>query len=192
MRVRIAIGVLGLALVIWPASFFAVAAQDGVPTVAQALDEAFVTLKTTADRREAKHAEQRIINLWLESGSDTIDLLMDWTLSAVDEGDYALALDYLDRVTLLSPDYAEGWNKRATVFFLIDDYAKSIADIERVLALEPRHFGAMSGLGIILQEIGDESHAIEVFEQALGINPTLDEVREALAELRDESAGAEI
>ncbi len=168
------------------------AAQESQASVEQQIDEAFVTLQTSQNRQAAKIAERRIIALWLDSGSATIDLLMSWTLRAMDEEDYPLALDYLDRIITLKPDYAEGWNKRATVFFLVDEFAKSLADIEQVLALEPRHFGALSGLGMILSEIGEYQRAIGVFRQALAVDPLLDNVREALDKLLADNAGTNI
>jgi len=93
---------------------------------------------------------------------------------------------------LVKPDFAEAWNKRATVYFLIDDYAASIADIRQTLALEPRHFGALAGLGMIFQAMDRKNDAIQVFERALEINPQLDKVREALEELKKETAGDDI
>ncbi len=116
-------------------------------------------------------AEAAILKLWLESGSDTVDLLMERTLKAMDEKNYSLALDFLDRIVTLEPDYVEGWNKRATVFYLTDDYGKSVSDIERVLSIEPRHFGALAGLGTILRELGDDKRALEAYRQALALDP---------------------
>ena len=142
--------------------------------------------------REAKVAESSILGLWLESGSDTVDLLMDWAMKAIDAKNYALALDYLDRVVTMKPDYAEGWNKRATVYFLTDDYKKSIFDIERTLALEPRHFGALSGLGMIMRDIGQDKRAIDAFQRALAVDPYLDNVKKALDEIQTDDAGKEI
>src|SRR5690349_15748433 len=98
------------------------AAAPVLPSREDRLDSLFTTLKSTADKNAAKAAENDIITLWLESGSDTVDLMMSWTLAAIEEKDYGLALDYLDRMLVLRPDYAEGWNKRATVHFLKDDY----------------------------------------------------------------------
>ncbi len=166
--------------------------DSGDPSVREQLDEAFLTLKNEPNQRLAKNAERRIIRLWLESGSDTVDLLMSRALQAIDDEAYGMALDYLDRIILLAPDFAEGWNKRATVHFLTDDYGKAIADIHRVLILEPRHFGALSGLGMMLREIGDDGRAIEAFEAALAIDPLLDNVRDALQALRDETQGTDI
>jgi tetratricopeptide (TPR) repeat protein len=167
-------------------------ATPALPSRQERLEALFGTLKSTADEDAAKAAENDIITLWLESGSDTVDLMMSWTLSALEEKDYGLALDYLDRLLIMKPDYAEGWNKRATVHFLKDDYPKAIADIERALALEPRHFGALSGLGTIMRDIGDKDRALEAYKKALDIDPYLETVKEAVTELEGEMAGREI
>jgi tetratricopeptide (TPR) repeat protein len=159
------------------------------PDRATRLDRLFAALRDAKSEDAAKEAETDIIQLWLQSGSDTVDLLMTWTLQAIEEKDYSLALDFLDRITILKPDYAEGWNKRATVYFLLDDYEKSISDIGHTLALEPRHFGALSGLGTMMRELGDEKHAIAAYKQALAIDPYLDNVKKALGELEKKAAG---
>lgn len=162
------------------------------PTRESRLDSLFSTLQSTSDDRAAETAERDIIDIWLESGSDTVDLLMQWTLDAMDEKNYPLALDYLDRIVYMRPDYVEGWNKRATVHFLVDDYSKAIADIEQTLALEPRHFGALSGLGTILREIGDTDRAVVAFREALAVDPHLDNVKEVIEEIESEEGGEEI
>jgi len=159
------------------------------PTRAERIDALFETLRTTKDESEAKQAERTILSLWLESDSDTVDLLMDWALSAMQEKSYPRALDFLDRVIVMRPDYVEGWNKRATVYYLMEDYGQSIADIGRVLELEPRHFGALSGFGMVLQAIGDDERAIAAFRSALAVDPHLDTVRDALDELEAKNFG---
>ena len=156
------------------------------------LESLFDTLRSTNDEDTAKAAENDIIDIWLESGSDTVDLMMNWTLNAMERKNYPLALDYLDRIIAMQPGYAEGWNKRATVHFLVDDYSKAIADIEQTLALEPRHFGALSGLGTIMRDIGDTDRALVAFRHALEIDPYLESVKEALAEIEAEVSGEEI
>lgn len=163
--------------------------EDAAVSRETRLDQLFETL-AHGEADAAKQAERDIVATWMESGSDTIDLLMQWTLKAIEEENYPLALDYLDRITTLKPDYVEGWNKRATVHFLKEEYAKSVSDIERVLALEPRHFGAISGLGTIMREIGDERRAVEAYKRALDIDPYLDNVKDALDDLdADNSRG---
>lgn len=162
------------------------------PSRENRLDTLFATLQSTSDSRAAKAAESDIIEIWLDSGSDTVDLLMDWTLDAMEQKNYPLALDYLDRIVTMQPDYVEGWNKRATVHFLVDDYSKAIADIEQTLAIEPRHFGALSGLGTIMREIGDTDRAVIAFREALAVDPHLDSVKEALDEIEKEEGGQDI
>lgn len=162
------------------------------PSRESRLETLFATLQSTSDGQAAKSAESDIIEIWLESGSDTVDLLMDWTLDAMEQKNYPLALDYLDRIVAMQPDYVEGWNKRATVHFLVDDYSKAIADIEQTLALEPRHFGALSGLGTIMREIGDTDRAVIAFREALAVDPHLDSVKEALDKIEKEEGGEDI
>jgi len=153
------------------------------------LEQLFATLATTDDPRIAERTADRINAIWLESGSATIDLLMRWALRAIQDEDVLLALDFLDRVVLLDPTYVEGWNKRATVFFMADDYGKSLGDLERVLAIEPRHFGALSGLGTIMRSVGENERAIEAYRRALEIDPNLDAVRDALIAVEAEVDG---
>lgn len=158
---------------------------------ADRLDALFASLRDEVDSDAAGEIEDAILDAWLDSESDTVDLLMDWSLQAMERKQYARALDFLDRVVLMKPDYVEGWNKRATVYFLMDDYGKSIADIGRVLALEPRHFGALSGLGIMFRALGENERAKAAFTEALALDPHLENVREELESLEAETAGEE-
>jgi tetratricopeptide (TPR) repeat protein len=164
-------------------------AETAPKSRAERLDALFDTLAAVESPEAAKAAEREILRVWLQSGSDTVDLLMDWTMTAMDEEDYPLALDFLDRIITLEPGYVEGWNRRATIHFLNDDYAKSIADIEQVLAIEPRHFGALAGLGTILRELGDERLALDAYRQALALDPVMGEVQKAIDELEATSGG---
>jgi len=166
-----------------PAAPAGPAKPAATPSRAERLDRLFAQLKTAKDDAAARRAEDAIIAVWLQSGSDTVDLLMSWSVEAITAKKYAEALDILDRVVTLEPDYAEGWNKRATVYFLTDQYGRSISDIEHVLVLEPRHFGALVGLGSIFRELGDDSRAIDAFRQALAIDPHLVNARKALDRL---------
>jgi tetratricopeptide (TPR) repeat protein len=193
MRIRVA--VLATLIVFAGPGFAASEPESMAPQEAEPapksravqLDELFQKLKTEKDESAAKLAETSIIRLWLDSGSDTVDLLMTWSMQAMEAKDYSLALDYLDHITMMKPDFAEGWNKRATVYFLLEDYAKSIADIRRALSIEPRHFGALSGLGIIFADLGDNRRAIDAYERALALDPHLGNVRDALEKLQKET-----
>lgn len=161
------------------------------PTVhtAETLDTLFAKLKRARSKEEAKSINQAIQVRWLDSGSATIDLLMQRALKAMETKDYPLSLDILDAVVDLKPDYAEGWNKRATVHYLRQDFGRSIGDIEQALKLEPRHFGALSGLGSIFRQLGKDADALRVFEQALAIYPRLESIQKAYSDLIDELDG---
>ncbi len=156
------------------------------------LDTLFEALKIAPDEASAKAIEDRIWALWMVSGSDTCNLLMGRAKAAADGQDYTLAIKLLDAVIELKPDYVEGWNRRATVYYLQKDYARSLADIREVLAREPRHFGALSGLGAILQEIGDDKHALEAYRKALAIDPHLEHVGEVVKTLTEKVEGRPI
>jgi tetratricopeptide (TPR) repeat protein len=156
------------------------------------LDTLFEALKIAPDEASAKAIEDRIWARWMVSGSDTCNLLMGRARTAADGQDYGLAIKLLDAVIELKPDYVEGWNRRATVFYLQKDYAHSLADIREVLAREPRHFGALSGLGAILQELGDDKHALEAYRKALAIDPHLEHVDEVVKSLTEKVEGRSI
>ncbi len=197
MRIAVAVLAASLALVagppVWAAGEApAVAAAPAKPVVpvpsrAERLDTLFAKLKSAKNDATAKRAEDAIIAIWLQSGSDTVDLLMSWSVQAIADKDYPHALDILDRVVTLKPDYAEGWNKRATVYFLTDKYSQSISDIEHVLVLEPRHFGALVGLGSIFRTLGDDQRAIAAFKQALALDPYLTNARKVLDKLEKQT-----
>jgi tetratricopeptide (TPR) repeat protein len=153
---------------------------------AERLDALFADLKTAQNVEAGRAIERDIVHLWLESGDAEVDRLMGYAIAAMNIQAYTLALNYLDTVVLTKPDYAEGWNKRATVYFLVDRLQDSIADIQRTLALEPRHFGALAGLGMIMVKVGDKERAVEAFKAALAINPNLEDVRVELYLLEDQ------
>jgi tetratricopeptide (TPR) repeat protein len=144
------------------------------------LDELFAKLRDNATGPAGDRIETEILRRFGRSGSPTADLLMSWAVDAMGEKNYPLALDVLDQVIVVKPDFAEAWNKRATVHFLMDDYGDSLSDIRQTLALEPRHFGALAGFGMILQSMDKKEEAIRVYKRALEIDPRLDKVRESL------------
>jgi tetratricopeptide (TPR) repeat protein len=156
------------------------------------LDTLFEALKIAPDTESAKAIEERIWALWVVSGSDTCNLLMLRAKAAADEKEFDLAVKLLDAVIALKPDYVEAWNRRATVYFLMKDYGHSVADIREVLIREPRHFGALSGLGLILQEIGDDKHALEAYRRALAVDPHLEHVPDVVKTLSEKVDGRDI
>ncbi|MCH8952812.1 MAG: tetratricopeptide repeat protein [Proteobacteria bacterium] len=126
---------------------------------------------------------------WFESGSPAMDLLLARATRAMDNGRLELALRFLDDLVRLAPDFAEGWNKRATVYFMLGEYGRSVADIERTLALEPRHFGALSGLGMILERLGDKTGAMRSYRRGLEVHPNLPGAAEGVERLAPEVDG---
>ncbi|MGY8668096.1 tetratricopeptide repeat protein, partial [Bradyrhizobium sp. UFLA05-109] len=133
------------------------------------LDFLFGALKAAPDDISAKHVEARIWAIWLQTPSDTAALLMTRAKAAVDAQKVDVAIKLLDAVIKLRPDYVEAWNRRATLYYMQNDYGRSLADIREVLVREPRHFGALAGLGMIMQEIGDEKRALDAYRKALAI-----------------------
>jgi tetratricopeptide (TPR) repeat protein len=156
------------------------------------LDTLFGALKIAPDQASAKAIEGRIWAVWIASGSDTCNLLMSRVKDATDDKDYDLAIKLLDAIIALKPGYVEAWNRRATIYYLKQDYAHSIADIAEVLAREPRHFGALSGLGMMLQEIGDDKDALDAYRRALAIDPHLENVPDVVRTLTDKVEGRNI
>jgi tetratricopeptide (TPR) repeat protein len=156
------------------------------------LDFLFGALKAAPDEASAKHVEARIWALWMQTPSDTAALLMVRAKVAMDAQQIDVALKLLDAVVKLRPDYVEGWNRRATLYYLKNDYAHSLEDIEQVLVREPRHFGALAGLGMIMQDIGDEKRALDAFRKALAVNPHLEKVPELVKTLSEKVEGRDI
>jgi tetratricopeptide (TPR) repeat protein len=166
--------------------------KDGGLT-SQSMDQLFSTLAKPGDDATGKAVESELERRWRDSGSDTIELLMQWATEAIATKNFPRALDYLDAVTTMKPDYVEGWNRRATLFFLQDEYGKALSDLEKVLALEPRHYGALAGLGMILNEIDRKKEALLALKKAIAIDPYLDDqVRDAIKTLEPELDGREI
>ena len=156
------------------------------------LDFLFEALKAAPDADSAKLVEGRIWALWIASGSDTADLLMSRVKQATDAKDTKLAIRLLDAVIELRPDYVEAWNRRATIHFSNKDYGRSLADIRQVLAREPRHFGALTGLGVIMQEFNEDKFALEAFRKALAVNPHLSKVPDFVKTLTEKVEGRDI
>lgn len=156
------------------------------------LDFLFGALKAAPDQASAKHVEGRIWALWTQTSSDTTMLLMTRAKTAIEKKQVDVALKLLDKVVRLKPEYVEGWNRRATLYYLQNDYAKSLADIREVLKREPRHFGALAGLGMIMQEVGDDKRALDAFRKALEINPHLEKLPDMVKTLTEKVEGRPI
>lgn len=154
------------------------------------IDRLFAELKRESDADEAERISRRIWARWRDSGSATANLLMQWADKAVADKNNSLALDLLDQVVVLMPDFAEGWNRRATLHYAMGNHAKSMADINRVLSLEPRHFGAMAGMAAILDAAGNDALALRAWEQMLRVYPANHQAQDKVGELADKLAGS--
>ncbi|TYR34613.1 hypothetical protein FY036_04465 [Mesorhizobium microcysteis] len=153
------------------------------------VDQLFVELKRARSEQAAERLANRIRQEWMRSGSASIDLLMRWSQKAIEDKKNDAAMDFLDQVVTLAPDYAEGWNRRATLHFAMDNYAKSMADIGRTLQLEPRHFGALGGMATILKNSGRKEAAMHAYERVLDVYPMMRSAQTELGTLADELAG---
>ena len=156
------------------------------------LDELFDRLGKAQDDSEAKGIAGAIDRVWMRSGSDTADLLMNRAMQAIGTKDWGLSQELLDKVVILDPHWAEAWNKRATARFFADDYDGAMADLAKAVTLEPRHFGALTGMGFILQKTNLDKRALQVFRKALEYNPKQDEIRKIVDKLTLEVEGRPI
>ena len=173
------------------------AAEPSVPTEAaslatpkQRLDSLFAELKREGDEGKARQVADRIRLEWQESDSATVNLLMQWANKAISDEKQAVALDILDQVIALAPNYVEGWNRRATLHYQMGNYRKSMSDINRVLAIEPRHFGALAGMATMLEASGKDELAMRAWEEFLNIYPSDRKAQEQLGELAEKLAGS--
>jgi len=136
------------------------------------------------DARVRELAERALWEVWSRSGNDDIDHLLRAGIVEMQHGQLEASIDTFSEVIRRRPDFAEGWNKRATVYYLVGEYRKSAADCDEVLKRNPAHFGALSGYGMIWLRLDEPARALERFEQALAVNPNLDSVRETIEALR--------
>ena len=129
-------------------------------------------------------AERALWSVWSRSGNEDIDHLLRAGVTEMQHGQLDTSVDTFSEIIRRRPDFAEGWNKRATVYYMLGEYRKSAADCDEVLTRNPKHFGALSGYGMIWLRLDQPARALERFEQALAVNPNLDSVRETIELLR--------
>ncbi|TIR66036.1 MAG: hypothetical protein E5X24_24830 [Mesorhizobium sp.] len=143
------------------------------------LDQLFADLRRERNEKAAERIAGRIWNEWNQSGSASIDLMMRWAQRAAEDQKFDVALDFLDQVVTLQPDYAEGWNRRATVHFLMKNYGKSMSDIDHTL----------SGLAQIMAETGHKQSALEAWQKVLTIYPMMRSAQGQVSTLSEDLAG---
>jgi tetratricopeptide (TPR) repeat protein len=154
------------------------------------VDPLFEALKRERDPQKARGIASQIFSDLNDSGSATVNLLMQWATTAMKEKRNGAALDFLDRVTLLDPAYPEGWQRRATLHYTMGETRKSMADIAEVLRREPRHLGALAGMAGILTEAGKDELALRAWERYLEVYPADRDAQEAVTKLTEKIAGS--
>ncbi|MBM3487315.1 MAG: tetratricopeptide repeat protein [Alphaproteobacteria bacterium] len=153
------------------------------------LDRLFDALRQASDESDAQAIEQAIWRRWIVSGNVFVDQFVALGLEAMAANAFGDALKVFDEVVKMAPDFAEGWNRRATVHYLLGNYDASAADIAETLAREPRHFGALSGLGLVELGRGREAEALAAFERALAVHPHLPGAKARIQLLREKLRG---
>ncbi|MBF0280060.1 MAG: tetratricopeptide repeat protein [SAR324 cluster bacterium] len=133
----------------------------------------FARLHTISDASEIKNTELKIWAIWTKSEREEVNLLMQKGIASMERQDYSNALQIFDKIVEIAPKFAEGWNKRATVHYLLKNYESSITDIKNTLLLEPRHFGAISGLGLVYLAQEQYYQALKAYQKALEVHPSL-------------------
>jgi len=146
---------------------------------------ALLTALRDIDARVRALAERALWDVWSRSGNDEVDHLLRAGITEMQHGQLDASIDTFTEVIRREPDFAEGWNKRATAYYLVGEYRKSAADCDEVLKRNPAHFGALSGYGMIWLRLDEPARALERFEQALAVNPNLESVRETIDALRE-------
>jgi tetratricopeptide (TPR) repeat protein len=129
-------------------------------------------------------AEAALVQLWSRPGDQRVGALFNSGVKQMSEGRLALAVETFSKIVELEPDFAEGWNKRATVYYLLGNYELSLKDCDEVIQRNPFHFGALSGYGLIYMRLGKLEQALEYFERALEVNPNLEGAQQTVAALR--------
>lgn len=171
----------------------AVAAAEAVAREnAPRLDELFALLQTTNDETEGDRIVAEIWQAWANSGDDDADLMLRQAVLVLQQGRLDGALEILNELVQRAPTFSEAWNKRATVLYLKGEHEQSLADIEKVMELEPRHFGALAGRGLIHAAGARWKEALAAYRQALAINPFLKERHEIMPMLERKAEGERI
>jgi tetratricopeptide (TPR) repeat protein len=166
-------------------------AGHGAFAQTETLDDLFSRLES-ADEAEAGRIEREIWLEWSKSGSPAMDLLLQRGREAMEAGDIPAAIEHLTALIDHDPAFAEGWNARATAYFMAGEFGPSVDDIAHTLSLNPRHFGALAGLGMIFEQIEQPEKALEAYRAALAIHPHMPAVLESVKRLEIDIAGQDL
>lgn len=165
----------------------------GAPVSSQGADiEQLFTDLARPETRDWQRIEQEIWGYWSKSGSDAMDLLLERGRDALQAGDIDGAIEHFTALTDHAPEFAEGWNSRATAYFQAGLYGPSLGDIRRTLALNPRHFGAMSGLGMVLEQLDQPARALFAYRQVQAIHPHRPDLEDTIRRLEKQVSGTSL
>lgn len=174
-------------------------AKSGIPLkpadpreAKRALDELYDRLAKAPDDRTASQIALRIERRWMQSGSPTVDLLMVRAMAAMANDEMPVALDLLDAVVTLKPDYAQGWSLRATAEFQSDGTGAALADLHRALALDPRNWNTLVGIATVMSDLDKKKEALAAYDAALKIYPRLETAKKARDELAPDVEGKDL
>jgi tetratricopeptide (TPR) repeat protein len=156
---------------------------------AKLLDDLYAHLATAPDEEASKPFVEAIERVWLTPGSDTINALMERAMQAANHKRNDLALQLLSAVVDLAPDYAEGWNRRAYVFYTEGDNERALGDLRRVLALDPNHYKALDGVGQIMRQLDRKPQALKAYSQLQTVHPYWPNIQGIVDELRRDVEG---
>ncbi|MGH1349804.1 MAG: tetratricopeptide repeat protein [Methyloligellaceae bacterium] len=159
------------------------------PSKSQILKRLYYKLQHAEDSKNANTIEKEIEGVWLESGSHTVNLLMQRALRSQSENKNTVCLHLLNEIVTIAPGYQTGWYRRALIHFNNGNYSLALIDIRQVLALDPHNFKAIYGLGLILQEVGNKKSALRVFKKLLAIHPHYEDAKKAVEQLTIEVEG---
>jgi tetratricopeptide (TPR) repeat protein len=162
--------------------------RDAASRLGEVGSMADVTLLVKAlrdpDEDTRDHVEQALWRIWARSGDPEVDRLYQAGIQQMNAGDLQQSIATFTRIIELKPDFAEGWNKRATLYFLVGDLRKSLADCDEVMKRNPYHFGALSGYGMIYLQLDQPAKALDYFQRALKVNPNLDSINQTVEMLK--------
>jgi tetratricopeptide (TPR) repeat protein len=153
------------------------------------VDQLFERLAASGTEAEAQNLAEQIARIWSRSGSDTLDLLMERVEQATKGGDHVTAIDILDSILALKPDFTEAYSRRAAVHFQMKDMDAAMRDLRQTLQMEPRHFPSLAGIGLIYQTGGEPKQALKAFREALKFNPHMRGIRQAADRLATDHDG---
>lgn len=156
------------------------------------LDELFAQLSAAESVDAGNRITREIRNEWSRSGSAAVDLLLQRGLDALEEGDFAVAVEHLTAAIDHAPDFAQAWHLRATAYYMTGDIGPALSDLGQALILEPRHFGAMQGVAVLLEEMGRRDEALAVFRAVLAIHPTAPDIQGAIGRLERALEGQDL